>query len=61
MTRPPSNEPAINPSQKYDCCSLRHAICDVKLKVLTKMPAANAPNAPTMESYEKVSKVALRL
>jgi hypothetical protein len=32
--------------------AMRH-VYDVKLRELTKIPAVNAPNAPTMESYGK--------
>jgi hypothetical protein len=32
--------------------AMRH-VYDVKLRGLTKIPAVNAPNAPTMESYGK--------
>jgi hypothetical protein len=37
--------------------AMRHVLCDVKLRGLTKIPAVNAPNAPTMESYGKDDKV----
>ncbi len=39
----------------------RYVLYDVKLSGLTRIPAAIAPNAPTMESYAEDNEVILGL
>jgi len=44
-------------TEKCMTAAMSHVLCDAKLCGLTKIPAVNAPNAPTMESYGRYDKV----
>lgn len=46
---------------KYDCCNLRHVLCNLKRRRLTKTPAAIAADEPITENYGKDGKIVMGL
>ena len=46
---------------KYDCCHLRHVLCDLERRKLTKTPAAIAADEPITENYRKDGNIVMGL